>query len=200
MRTVVAADRNCARGPRGTAPRRAASERATPARVAARDRPRLLRGHPHAASPPPASPSTPTTSASTTRSPTTRFDRGFDAAKALGAEVITASTTLRLARRLVPFAEKHGMPVAMHNHSNLKDPNEFATPGELHLGAGDVAAFPRQPRHRPLHRCQFRPARLPRGAPRQRSPTCISRTARRTRATPRRGDRATRRSAKRCCG
>lgn len=54
--------------------------------------------------------------------------RGFDAAKALGAEVITASTTLRLARRLVPFVEKHGLPVAMHNHSNLKDPNEFATP------------------------------------------------------------------------
>ena len=54
--------------------------------------------------------------------------RGFDAAKALGAEVITASTTLPAARRLVPFAEKHGLPVAMHNHSNLTDPNEFATP------------------------------------------------------------------------
>ena len=54
--------------------------------------------------------------------------RGFDAAKALGAEVITASSTLRAVRRLVPFAERHGLPVAMHNHSNLKDPNEFATP------------------------------------------------------------------------
>ena len=54
--------------------------------------------------------------------------RGFDAAKALGAEVITASTTVRMAKRLVPFAEKHRMPVAMHNHSNLTDPNEFATP------------------------------------------------------------------------
>jgi sugar phosphate isomerase/epimerase len=54
--------------------------------------------------------------------------RGFEAAKALGAEVITASTTLRVARRVVPFAEKHQVPVAMHNHSNLKDPNEFATP------------------------------------------------------------------------
>lgn len=56
------------------------------------------------------------------------INRGFDAAKALGAEVITASTTLRVARRLVPFAEKHGVPVAMHNHSNVTDPNEFATP------------------------------------------------------------------------
>ncbi len=55
-------------------------------------------------------------------------DRGFEAARALGAEVITASTTLRVARRLVPFAERHQLPVAMHNHSRLDDPNEFATP------------------------------------------------------------------------
>lgn len=56
------------------------------------------------------------------------IDRGFEIARALGAEVITASTTLPVARRVVPFAEKHGMAVAMHNHSNLEDPNEFATP------------------------------------------------------------------------
>ena len=56
------------------------------------------------------------------------IERGFEAAKALGAEVITASTTLRVAKRLVPFVEKHRMPVAMHNHSRVDDPNEFATP------------------------------------------------------------------------
>lgn len=56
------------------------------------------------------------------------IDRGFVAARALGAEVITASTTLPVAKRLVPFAAKHKVPVAMHNHSNLTDPNEFATP------------------------------------------------------------------------
>ena len=44
------------------------------------------------------------------------------------AEIITASTTLSVARRVAPFAEKHKMAVAMHNHSNTKDPNEFATP------------------------------------------------------------------------
>ena len=59
------------------------------------------------------------------------IDRGFEAAKALGAEVITASTTLRVAKRLVPFAEKHKVPVAMHNHSNITDPNEFATPASF---------------------------------------------------------------------
>jgi sugar phosphate isomerase/epimerase len=56
------------------------------------------------------------------------IDRGFEHARALGAEVITASTTLAVAKRLVPFAAKHRMPVAMHNHSRVDDPNEFATP------------------------------------------------------------------------
>lgn len=56
------------------------------------------------------------------------IDRGFDHARALGAEVITASTTLSVAKRLVPFAAKHRIPVAMHNHSRVDDPNEFATP------------------------------------------------------------------------
>jgi sugar phosphate isomerase/epimerase len=56
------------------------------------------------------------------------IDRGFQMARALGAEIITASTTLDTAKRVAPFAEKHRMVVAMHNHSNLDDPNEFATP------------------------------------------------------------------------
>ena len=66
-------------------------------------------------------------------SPDVRFtdeeiNRGFEIAKALGAEIITASATLESAKRIAPFAEKHRMVVAMHNHSNTKDPNEFATP------------------------------------------------------------------------
>ncbi len=66
-------------------------------------------------------------------SPDVRFsdeeiDRGFMIAMALGAEIITASATLESARKIAPFAEKHRMVVAMHNHSNTKDPNEFATP------------------------------------------------------------------------
>jgi sugar phosphate isomerase/epimerase len=56
------------------------------------------------------------------------IDRGFEMARALGAEFITASSTLSAAKRVAPMAEKHKMIVAMHNHSNLKDPNEFATP------------------------------------------------------------------------
>ena len=56
------------------------------------------------------------------------IDRGFEHARALGAEIITASTNLTVAKRVAPFAEKHKMAVAVHNHSNTKDPNEFATP------------------------------------------------------------------------
>lgn len=56
------------------------------------------------------------------------IDRGFEMARALGAEIITASTNLATAKRMVPFMEQHKMAVAVHNHSNIKDPNEFATP------------------------------------------------------------------------
>lgn len=56
------------------------------------------------------------------------IDRGFAMAKALGVGIITASTTLTCAKRVVPFAEKHKMLVAMHGHSDIKDPNQFATP------------------------------------------------------------------------
>jgi sugar phosphate isomerase/epimerase len=56
------------------------------------------------------------------------IDRGFEMARALGAEIITASTTLDVAKRVAPFADRHKTVVAMHNHSNLTDPNEFATP------------------------------------------------------------------------
>jgi sugar phosphate isomerase/epimerase len=56
------------------------------------------------------------------------IDRGFEMAKALGAGIITASTTLDVAKRIVPMADKHKLVVAMHNHSRVDDPNEFATP------------------------------------------------------------------------
>ncbi len=56
------------------------------------------------------------------------IERGFEFAKALGVHIITASTTVPVAKRVVPFAEKHKILVAMHGHSDLKDPNQFAKP------------------------------------------------------------------------
>jgi len=59
------------------------------------------------------------------------IDRGFEMTRALGAEIITASTDLAVAKRIAPFAEKHRMVVAMHGHSDVSDPNEFATPNSF---------------------------------------------------------------------
>ncbi|QQS48527.1 MAG: sugar phosphate isomerase/epimerase [Acidobacteriota bacterium] len=56
------------------------------------------------------------------------IDRGFQMARALGVGIITASATLSSAKRVAPFADKHKIKVAMHNHANLTDPNQFAKP------------------------------------------------------------------------
>jgi sugar phosphate isomerase/epimerase len=56
------------------------------------------------------------------------IDRGFEIAKAFGVNVITASSTLSVAPRVAPYAEKHQMTVAFHGHDNTADPNEFAKP------------------------------------------------------------------------
>lgn len=53
---------------------------------------------------------------------------GMEMAKLLGTKIITASSKVDQAKRLNDLAGKAGVKVAMHNHSNLKDPNEFATP------------------------------------------------------------------------
>jgi sugar phosphate isomerase/epimerase len=56
------------------------------------------------------------------------IDRGFAFGKALGVDVLTASTTIPVAQRVVPFAEKHKMMVAMHGHAQIDDPIQFAKP------------------------------------------------------------------------
>jgi sugar phosphate isomerase/epimerase len=56
------------------------------------------------------------------------IDRGFQMTQALGANIITASSTLTAAKRVVPFAEKYKMTVAYHGHSDVRDPNQFAKP------------------------------------------------------------------------
>jgi sugar phosphate isomerase/epimerase len=58
-------------------------------------------------------------------------DRTFEAARELGAEGFSSSTVLSEARRLVPFVDRHRMFVAMHNHNNLADPDQFATPASF---------------------------------------------------------------------
>jgi sugar phosphate isomerase/epimerase len=56
------------------------------------------------------------------------IDRGFQIARALGTDVLTTSTTLDVAKRIAPIADKHKITVGLHGHSNISDPNELATP------------------------------------------------------------------------
>jgi sugar phosphate isomerase/epimerase len=64
------------------------------------------------------------------------IDRIFPMAKALGVNIITSSTTLSVAKRVVPYAAKHKMIVAMHGHSDVKDPDQFATPESFATALG----------------------------------------------------------------
>ncbi len=62
------------------------------------------------------------------------IDRGFQMTRALGTDIITTSTTLTCARRLVAPAEKYKVRVAMHGHDDTSDPNQFATPQSFASG------------------------------------------------------------------
>ena len=62
------------------------------------------------------------------------LDRGFQMTKALVTDIITTSTTLTCAKRLVHFAEKYNVKVAMHGHDETSKPNEFATPQSFARG------------------------------------------------------------------
>jgi sugar phosphate isomerase/epimerase len=62
------------------------------------------------------------------------INRGIEMTHALGAKVMTVSTTLTMAKRSVPFFEKSGLLLALHGHSNVSDPNQFATPASFTAG------------------------------------------------------------------
>jgi sugar phosphate isomerase/epimerase len=56
------------------------------------------------------------------------LDRGLQITRALGTDIVTTSTTLTCAKRLVPLAEKNRVRVAMHGHDETNKPNEFSSP------------------------------------------------------------------------
>lgn len=55
------------------------------------------------------------------------IEYGFAMAKGLGAKAITTSTTLTMARRIAPVADRHKMLVGYHGHDATNDPNQTAT-------------------------------------------------------------------------
>jgi sugar phosphate isomerase/epimerase len=62
------------------------------------------------------------------------IERGLQMTKAAGTRIMTASTTLTMAKRSIPFFEKHDVLLGLHGHSNLEDPNQFATPASFEQG------------------------------------------------------------------
>jgi sugar phosphate isomerase/epimerase len=52
---------------------------------------------------------------------------GFSMAKGLGVKAITTSTTLTMAKRIAPLADKHKMMVGYHGHDATSDANQTAT-------------------------------------------------------------------------
>ena len=56
------------------------------------------------------------------------IDYAFQMANALGVRAISSTTQVTVSKRIAPFADKHQIMIGFHGHSNLTDPNEFATP------------------------------------------------------------------------
>jgi len=55
------------------------------------------------------------------------IEYGFAMAKGLGVKAITTSTTLTMAKRIAPIADKHKLMVGYHGHDQTNDPNQTAT-------------------------------------------------------------------------
>jgi len=56
------------------------------------------------------------------------IEYAFQMAKGLGVRAISSSSTVSFAKRVAPFADKHKIMWSGHGHSNVNDPEEFATP------------------------------------------------------------------------
>ena len=125
-------------------------------RLAARDAARSLRARSRRSSTRPASASSPTTTPSTRASPTRRSTAASRWRRPSARRSSPPRPRWRWPRRVVPFAEKHKMVVAMHGHSKRRRPERVRHARELRRGDEDVEVLQGQPRHRPLHGRQLR--------------------------------------------
>lgn len=55
------------------------------------------------------------------------IEYGFAMAEGLGAKAISTSTTLTMAKRIAPIADRHKLMVGYHGHDQTNDPNQTAT-------------------------------------------------------------------------
>jgi sugar phosphate isomerase/epimerase len=55
------------------------------------------------------------------------IEYGFKMAEGLGVKAMSTSTTLTMAKRIAPIADKHKLMVGYHGHDATNDPNQTAT-------------------------------------------------------------------------
>lgn len=55
------------------------------------------------------------------------IEHAFNMARALGVRAMSSTSTVAVARRVAPFADKHKILWGGHNHADVKNPNEFAS-------------------------------------------------------------------------
>src|SRR5207253_9576540 len=58
-----------------------------------------------------------------------QIEKGFEIAKALGVNRITASSNVKTSPRIDKYAEQYKTYVGFHNHDSMK-PNEFSMPDD----------------------------------------------------------------------
>src|SRR5262249_21243328 len=56
------------------------------------------------------------------------IERGFEMTKAMGLDIITASSTVSCVPRIDPIAQKYKIRVGFHGHDATDKPNAFSTP------------------------------------------------------------------------
>ena len=69
------------------------------------------------------------------------IERGFQMAKALGVNTITASSTVSIVKRIDPFAQKYKVRVGLHNHDKIEDLNEFSNAASFERATQGASPF-----------------------------------------------------------